>query len=118
MTIITLATIAISFVVLIISQSLFFVGLFVLFFGAGIGAGTLARPLLLGELYSTSHYGRINSVMSFIMIFVLTISPIGTSLFVEWFGDYQIAIRVLMIVACLSIIPILKLSPGKQKVKI
>lgn len=117
MTLFTMATIAISFVFLIVSQSLFFVGLFVLVFGAGFGAMTLVRPLLLGEMYGISHYGRINSVMSFIMIFVLTIAPIGTSLFVEWFGDYQIIIRILMVIAFISIIPILKLPREKQKVK-
>lgn len=105
----TMATIAISFIALIISQSLIFVGSFVLIFGAGVGAMTLVRPLILGELYGRSHYGRINSVMSFTMIFVLTIAPIGTSLMVEWFGDYQIAIWILMIIAFLSIIPITKL---------
>ena len=78
---------------------------------------TLVRPLLLGELYGISHYGRINSVMSFIMIFVLTVAPIGTSLFVEWFGDYQIAIWLLMLIACLSIIPILKLNNASRKAK-
>ena len=111
----TMLTIVIAFVILIVSQSLIFVGLFVVVFGAGFGAMTLVRPLILGELYGTRHYGRINSVMSFMMIFVATLAPIGTSLMVEWTGDYQIAIYLLTAIAFLSLIPVLKLHFDKRK---
>ena len=114
----TMLTIVLAFVILIISQSLIFVGLFVIIFGAGFGAMTLVRPLILGELYGTKNYGRINSVMSFMMTFVATAAPIGTSLMVDWSGDYQLAIYLLTVIAGLSLIPVLKLRFDKRKVKV
>ncbi len=114
-TIFTMAILALSFGVLIISQSLFFVGLFVLIFGGAYGAMILVRPVMLAELYGTAEYGRINSMMAFLMIFVITAAPIGTGILFEWFGSYQPVLWVLAFIAVLSVIAIIKLPTQKRK---
>lgn len=114
-TIFTMATLALSFGVLIISQSLFFVGLFVLIFGGAYGAMILVRPVMLAELYGTAEYGRINSMMAFLMIFVITAAPIGTGILFEWFGSYQPVLWILAFIAVLSVIAIIKLPTQKRK---
>ena len=114
-TIFTMATLALSFGVLIISQSLFFVGLFVLIFGGAYGAMILVRPVMLAELYGTAEYGRINSMMAFLMIFVITAAPIGTGILFEWFDSYQPVLWILAFIAVLSVIAIIKLPTQKRK---
>lgn len=112
-TLVTMATLAVSFFLLIISQSLVFVGIFVLVFGAAYGAMTLVRPVILADLYGTAEYGRINSRMAFIMMFVITAAPIGTGILFEWFGSYQPVMWILAFIALLSVLAIAKFSPEK-----
>lgn len=113
--IITFLVLGISFVMISLSQQLAMINGFVLVFGASYGALTLLRPVILADLYGSAHYGRINSIMSFMMILVMTASPIGTSLFVEAFGSYQPVIYGLTVIAFLAMIPIMMLPKRKQK---
>lgn len=108
-TVIMMSMISLSFIILIISQSFLFVSLFVLFFGAAFGAITLVRPMILAELYGVVNYGRINSIMAFIMMLVVTGAPIGTGLLYDWFGSYQPILWVLCFIGILSVLAILKL---------
>lgn len=114
-TVVTMATLALSFVILIVSQSLLFVGAFVLVFGMAFGAMTLVRPVILAELYGIAEYGRINSMMAFIMMFVITAAPIGTGILFEWFGSYQPVLWILAFIALLSVTAIIKLPTEKRK---
>ena len=75
----------------------------------------LVRPVMLAELYGTAEYGRINSMMAFLMIFVITAAPIGTGILFEWFGSYQPVLWVLAFIAVLSVIAIIKLPTQKRK---
>lgn len=75
------------------------VWLFVVIFGASYGAVTLARPVLLADLYGRAHYGRINSVSSFVLIMSLTAAPIGAGILYEYFGNYQPVIVILVVLS-------------------
>ena len=99
----------VSFGILLFAQTLFFVWAFVLVFGAAFGAMTLARPVLLADLYGVAEYGRINSIMAFVMTMVLTLAPIGAGLIFEWTASYQVVLWVLLACAALSVVAIQQL---------
>ena len=66
--------------ILLIGQSQVFIALFIMLFGIAQGATTLARPSILAELYGSSHYGRISSVMAVFLTLTSTAAPLGASL--------------------------------------
>jgi predicted MFS family arabinose efflux permease len=82
-----LQSVAMAF--LLMGQSPLVIGLFILIFGASQGAATLARPSILAELYGTSHYGRISSVMTIFLTLAGTSAPLGASLVYDRFGSYE-----------------------------
>ena len=90
---------SIGMLFLLTGQSIVVIGLFILIFGASQGAATLARPSILAELYGTSHYGRISSVMAIFLTLTGTSAPLGASLIYDRFGSYQ---PVLLIVLALA----------------
>jgi MFS family permease len=92
-----LQTLAIGF--LLIGQAPVQIGLFILVFGASQGAATLARPSILAELYGTSHYGRISSVMAIFLTLTSTSAPLGASLLYDHFGSYQLVLWIVLILA-------------------
>lgn len=110
-----MVVLTLSFGILLFSQRLFFVWAFVLFFGAAFGAMTLARPMLLADLYGIAEYGRINGIMAFMMTIVLTLAPIGAGLIFEWTGSYQTVLWVLLVFSALSVMTIIRLPNIKRK---
>jgi predicted MFS family arabinose efflux permease len=75
--------------VLLIGSSLAAVGVFVVVFGAAYGAQTLARASIIAELFGSSHYGRMSSVMAIFLTVAGTAAPVGAGLIYDRFGSYQ-----------------------------
>ena len=92
----------VAMVILFFAELRASVMLFVVIFGASYGATTLARPVLLADLYGRAHYGRINSVSSFVLVLSLTAAPIGAGILYEQFGSYQPVIVILVILSILA----------------
>ncbi len=69
--------------VLLTGASLTAVGIFVVVFGAAYGAQTLARASIIAELFGSSHYGRISSVMALFLTLAGTVAPVGAGLIVR-----------------------------------
>ncbi|MBZ0309082.1 MAG: MFS transporter, partial [Anaerolineae bacterium] len=90
---------ALAIGVLLSGQTHLQIGLFILVFGAAQGAVTLARPSILAELYGTSHYGRISSVMAIFLTLTTTSAPLGASLLYDHFGSYQLVLWMVLILA-------------------
>jgi MFS family permease len=91
---------AFALTILLLGQSLPMIWLFIILFGASQRATTLARPSILAELYGTSHYGRISSVMAIFLTLTSTSAPLGASLIFDHFATYR---PVLWIVLTLSL---------------
>lgn len=77
--------------------------IFVVTFGATVGAATLARPALIASFYGPAQYGRISSVIAFFAILGLTGGPILVSFIYEHFNSYSPALWVLIIISVLSL---------------
>jgi MFS family permease len=80
---------SIAMVFLLLGQAPLVIGWFILIFGASQGAATLARPSILAEVYGTSHYGRISSVMTLFLTVTSTSAPLGASLLYDRFTSYE-----------------------------
>jgi MFS family permease len=85
--------------ILLIGQSRVFIALFIMLFGMAQGATTLARPSILAELYGSSHYGRISSVMAVFLTLTSTIAPLGASLIFDHFATYRPVVWLVVILA-------------------
>ncbi|MBZ0278400.1 MAG: MFS transporter [Anaerolineae bacterium] len=84
----TLQAVAIS-VLLVGHSAVWTVGLFIILFGTAFGATTLARPSLLADLFGTTHYGRISSIMTIFLTLAGTAAPVGAGLLYDHFGSYE-----------------------------
>ena len=84
---------------LLIGQSPLIIALFIFVFGTSQGAATLARPSILAELYGTSHYGRISSVMAIFLTVTGTSAPLGASLLYDRFESYQPVLWLVLVSA-------------------
>jgi MFS family permease len=90
---------AIALTILVVGQSPPFIVLFIILFGTSQGATTLARPLILAELYGSSHYGRISSIMAIFLTLTSTAAPLGASLIFDRFATYRPVIWLIVILA-------------------
>lgn len=93
---------AISMIVLLVGQAPALIGVFIVLFGMAQGAITLARPALLAELYGSTHYGRISSVMAIFLTLATTIAPIGASLIFDTAHSYQPVLWLVLIIATIA----------------
>lgn len=75
--------------VLLLSQSLGALVVFIVIFGAAQGAVTLARPSILAERYGVSHYGRISSIMALFLTLTSTAAPLIASLLHDRGSSYD-----------------------------
>lgn len=89
----------VSFVFLVLGSAHLLIGAFIVVFGAAQGAATLARPSILVELYGAENYGRISSILTFILTVTSTVAPLGASLIYDQFLDYQPVLWVVMLLA-------------------
>lgn len=109
---------ALSILFLLVGTSSLNVGIFIIIFGAAYGANTLVRPSLLAELYGSSHYARISSVMAIFLTITATAAPVGASFLYDRFGTYQVVLVVIMCFALLAtiIMAITKPAPLQTQV--
>jgi len=85
--------------ILLVGHSPVFIMLFIILFGMAQGATTLARPSILAELYGSSHYGRISSIMAVFLTLTSTTAPLGASLIFDHFATYRPVIWLVVILA-------------------
>jgi MFS family permease len=83
--------------VLLIGPSLWAIGLFIVVFGAAYGANTLARVSILAELFGSTHFGRISSVMAIFLTLAGTLAPFGAGLLYDLFGSYQPVLWIIIL---------------------
>lgn len=93
---------AAAMAILLVGQTSLMIGLFIIIFGASQGATTLARPSILAELYGSSHYGRIASVMALFLTLANTSAPMGASLIFDHTGSYQLVLWLVLILAFIA----------------
>jgi MFS family permease len=93
---------AAAMAILLVGQAPIMIALFIIVFGASQGATTLARPSILAELYGSSHYGRIASVMALFLTLANTSAPLGASLIFDYTGSYQLVLWIVVILAMLA----------------
>lgn len=65
------------------------VAIFVVLFGAGFGAMSPARAALIAEVYGTTYYARINSIVGLFITGARAVAPIGVGILVDRLGYYQ-----------------------------
>ena len=87
--------------------------LFILLFGAAVGARTLARPTILADWYGVSHYGRISSVMAMFLTFSGTAAPVGAGLLYDSFGSYQPMLWVILGLSGVSVLVMFLIKTGR-----
>lgn len=90
---------AAAMLILIAGASVWMIGLFIIIFGAAYGARTLARPAILAEVFGTSHYGRISSVMVIFLTLAATLAPVGAGWLYDTFGSYEPVLWVVLLLA-------------------
>ena len=93
---------AVAMTILLIGQTPLMIGLFIVIFGASQGATTLARPSILAELYGSSHYGRIASIMTIFLTMATTSAPLGASLIYDTTGSYRLVLWLVFALAFLA----------------
>ncbi|MCI0712052.1 MAG: MFS transporter [Chloroflexi bacterium] len=86
---------------LIHSETIVFV--FVVCFGGAFGAMSLARPMLLVELYGPKEFGQIKSISAVLISGAVTIGPIGAGVLYEIWGHYEPLFYILPLIYMLSI---------------
>lgn len=91
----------IALVTLFGGTGLLVIGLYTILFGMSDGAKTLARASIIAELFGSSHYGRISSIMAFFLMLAGTIAPVGAGILYDYFDSYQ---PVLLIIVLLAVI--------------
>ena len=74
---------------------------FVLLFGVGFGAGTIARPALLAQTFGTARYATVAGVLSLVITLATTASPLAAGLARTATGSY---LPVLVAVAGLCLV--------------
>jgi predicted MFS family arabinose efflux permease len=95
---------SVAIAILLMGQAPLMIGLFIVIFGASQGAATLARPSILAELYGSSHYGRISSVMTIFLTLAGTSAPVGASLIFDATGSYRPVLWLVLVLASLATI--------------
>lgn len=89
---------------LLLGTGVLWIGVFIVIFGAVYGARTLARPAILADLYGSSHYGRISSVMTVFLTLARTAAPVGTGYLYDRFGGYDVVLWVILALSLCSVL--------------
>ena len=92
---------ALSIFILFVGTSSLNVALFIIIFGASYGANTLVRPTMIADMYGSSYYARISSVMAIFLTITATAAPVGASFLYDRFGTYQV---VLVVITCTALL--------------
>jgi MFS family permease len=67
------------------------------------GARTLARPSILAELFGSTHYGRISSVMAIFLTLAATAAPVGAGILYDHFGSYEPMLWIIFLLAVAAV---------------
>lgn len=94
---------ALALGVLLVTTSGAAIVIFIVVFGAAYGAKTLARAVMLADLYGSSHYARISSVMALFFTVSSTAAPVGAGLLRDASGSYQIVLWGALLVSLVSV---------------
>jgi MFS family permease len=89
--------------VLLLGPTLLVVGIFLIVFGTSIGALTLARASVIAEMFGSTHYGRISSVMSVFVSLAGTGAPFAAGLLYDHFESYQPVLGLALIFALIAV---------------
>lgn len=107
--VLSLVLLVVAYFSLMLSTAFWSVLLFIVLFGMGHGAMTLARPSIIAQYYGIREYGKINSTMSFLTSFAGTLGPVTAGALHDSFGDYQYLLWLVIslgIVASLTMLPV------------
>lgn len=88
--------------VLLLGSSMVVVVLFIVGFGIAIGTSTLVRPSILAELFGSTNYGRISSVMAIFLTLAGTIAPWSAGLIYDHFNNYTPMLWIISFLAIIS----------------
>jgi len=102
-------------IALLLINSLPTLMIFVVTFGAAIGAYTLARPALIASFYGPAQYGRISSVIAFFAIIGLTAGPILVSFIYDHFDTYSPALWLLIFISALSVLAVIGIKHPNEE---
>ncbi len=91
------ALVSVAMVALVLGTSLWSIIFFIVVFGAAYGATTLARVSILAELFGSTHFGRISSVMAIFLTIAATSAPFGAGLLYDLFGSYQPVLWIIIL---------------------
>lgn len=94
---------ALALGVLLVTTSGAAIVIFIVVFGAAYGAKTLARAVMLADLYGSSHYARISSVMALFFTVSSTAAPVGAGLLRDASGSYQMVLWGALVVSLVSV---------------
>ena len=78
----------VSLSILLFGGSPWLIIAFIVLYGMAVGTLTLARPLIVADVYGATFYGRISSVMTIFLGLSLTIAPFGAGVMFDMFGSY------------------------------
>ena len=101
---------------LLLGESERSVWVFVVLFGAGMGAINPARAQIVVEFFGPRNYGAINGVLAFWMTMFRAIAPLGASLLFTVWGDYAPVIWVLTALSFLACVAISFASSPRRPV--
>jgi MFS family permease len=88
--------------------------MFLVIFGTSYGAKTLARASVIAELFGSSHYGRISSVMSTFLTFAGTAAPVGAGIIYDHFGSYDPVLWVILILGIAAVVVVYFAKPDTE----
>ena len=89
---ITFITHTIALLILALFVSTTGLWLFVIFYGIGNGAITLARAALIADSYGAANYGAISGAMAIFIALTQAIAPLGAGLLHDYSGSYETVI--------------------------
>jgi MFS family permease len=101
--------------ILLAGSSFLAVGVFIAVFGASYGAQTLARASIVAEIFGSTHYGRISSIMSMFLTVAGTAAPVGAALIYDHFHSFDPVILMALLLALAGTGVIAVARPDRKK---
>lgn len=105
---ITFATHTIALIILAFSLSGYGLWAFVIFYGIGNGAITLARAALIADTYGAASYGAISGGMAIFIALTQAAAPLGAGLLHDFSGSYQLVVLTLAAASAIAAFAVYK----------
>lgn len=102
MVVVVFAIQSLALFVLLGETSLMVIGIYTVLFGMADGAKTLARASIIAEIFGSSHYGRISSIMAVFLTLTSTSAPLAASLLYDHFDSYQPVLWMILILTVVA----------------